>query len=115
MPAGDTPVDRLVAVIRRITKASARQPRPIRRAGDRDHCARSGRVGKCQAEVQRIVAAVLSVPLVGIDPELREGTVRILAHVWFASLLGWVNGWMSGVGQVGDELEFAARLLLRGE
>jgi len=36
----------------------------------------------------------------------------VLTHVWFASLLGWVNGW-TAIGQVTDELEFAARLLLR--
>jgi hypothetical protein len=32
--------------------------------------------------------------------------------VWWATLLGWVNGWAT-VGTVGDELESAARLLLR--
>jgi hypothetical protein len=32
--------------------------------------------------------------------------------VWFSALLGWVNGW-TNVGAVGEELESAARLLLR--
>jgi AcrR family transcriptional regulator len=114
VPAGDTPVDRIVAVIRRITRASAREP-VLFAALVTAITAPDPSVSECQAEVQRIVAAVLSVPLHGVDDELREGSVRILAHVWFASLLGWVNGWTTSVGAVGDELEFAARLLLRHE
>jgi len=37
--------------------------------------------------------------------------VSVLSHVWFSALLGWVNDW-ANVGDVGDELESAARLLL---
>src|SRR5207237_10192584 len=103
VPAGDTPVDRIVAVIRRITRASARDA-TLFAALVTAITAPDPSVSECQAEVQRIVAAVLSVPLHGVDDELREGTVRILAHVWFASLLGWVNGWTTSVGAVGDEL-----------
>ncbi len=113
VPTGDTPVDRLVEMIRRITKASAREP-DLFAALVTAITAPDPAVSECQAEVQRIVATVLSCPLEGIDPEIRAGTARVLAHVWFASLLGWVNGWTS-VGAVGDELEFAARLLLRHE
>jgi hypothetical protein len=32
--------------------------------------------------------------------------------VWFSALIGWVNGWGTGI-DVGDELETATRLLLR--
>jgi hypothetical protein len=42
----------------------------------------------------------------------RDGIARVLSWVWFGALLGWVNGW-SNAGTVGDELETAARLLLR--
>jgi AcrR family transcriptional regulator len=111
MPAGDTPVDRLVAVIRRITKASGREP-VLFAALITAITAPDPAVSECQAHVQRIVSAVLSFPLEGVDPDIREGTVRVLAHVWFASLLGWVNGW-TAMSQVGEEMEFAARLLLR--
>ncbi len=113
MPAGDTPVDRLVAVIRRITRASAREP-VLFAALVTAITAPDPAVSECQAQVQHIVSAVLSFPLEGIAPEIREGAVRVLAHVWFASLLGWVNGW-TAMGQVADELEFAARLLLRDQ
>jgi hypothetical protein len=47
-----------------------------------------------------------------IDPKLKAEITRALSHVWFSALLGWVNGW-TNVGAVGDELESAARLLLR--
>jgi TetR/AcrR family transcriptional regulator, cholesterol catabolism regulator len=48
----------------------------------------------------------------GVEVELRDTVVRILSHVWFSTLLGWVNGWYP-VSQVGDDLEDAARLLLQ--
>ncbi|MEY2449296.1 MAG: TetR/AcrR family transcriptional regulator, cholesterol catabolism regulator, partial [Acidimicrobiaceae bacterium] len=32
-------------------------------------------------------------------------------HVWFSSLVGWVNRWY-GINHVGDEVEIAAHLLL---
>lgn len=107
----DDPVDRLITVIRRITRASARAPE-LFAALVTAITAPDPAVSECQAEVQRIVSMVLSAPLVDIDPEMRDGIVRVLAHVWFASLLGWVNGWTQ-MGAVAEELEFAARLMLR--
>jgi hypothetical protein len=45
------------------------------------------------------------------DRAARDDIVRTLGHVWFSSLVGWVNRWF-GIGQAGDELEIAAHLLL---
>ena len=45
------------------------------------------------------------------DPELERRITRALGHVWFASLLGWVNGW-KGMAETGTELDSAAHLLL---
>ena len=45
------------------------------------------------------------------DLDTRAGIVRALGWIWYAALVGWVNGW-SGIGKVGDELELAARLLI---
>jgi len=47
-----------------------------------------------------------------VPDDLKAGVCRVMSHVWFSSLIGWVNGWGSGV-DIGDELEVAARLLLR--
>lgn len=112
-PAGGSPADRLVEVIRRITRASARQP-VLFAALVTAITAPDPAVSECQSEVSQIVSSVLSRPLDGVDDETRAGVARVLSHVWFSSLIGWVNGW-SSVGQVGEELEFAARLILRGE
>lgn len=108
---GDEPVERLVTVIRRITRASEREP-ALFAALVTAITAPDPAVSECQAQVQHIVSAALSLPLDDVDPEIRAGTVRVLTHVWNASLLGWVNGW-TAMGQVADELEFAARFLLR--
>jgi TetR/AcrR family transcriptional regulator, cholesterol catabolism regulator len=109
--SGDSPVERLVAAIRRMTRASAREP-VLFAALVTAITAPDPAVSECQAQVQHIVSKVLALPLDDVDPDIRDGVVRVLAHVWFASLLGWVNGWTS-MGAVADELEFAARLLLR--
>jgi len=69
-------------------------------------------VSDCQRQVSDILVSLLSAPLADIDEERRAGIVRVLAHVWFSSLVGWVSGW-SGIDQVGDELELAVRLLVR--
>jgi hypothetical protein len=35
---------------------------------------------------------------------------RMLGHIWYSTLLGWVNGW-TNVGHVHDEIAVACRLL----
>ena len=113
IPAGETPADRLVEVIRRITRNSAKQP-VLFAALVTAITAPDPAVSECQSEVAEIVSSVLSRPLEGVDEETRAGVVRVLSHVWFSVLVGWVNGWPIAE-HVGDELEFTARLLLRGE
>lgn len=105
------PVDRLVTVIRRFTDVTATEP-VLFAAFVTAITKPDPAVLEFQAQIQDIVSAVLSPPLDGVAPDVRDGVVRVLTHVWFASLLGWVNGW-TAMGQVADELEFAARLLLR--
>ena len=47
----------------------------------------------------------------GDDTDRRARTARVLAHVWNSSILRWANG-AEPVGQIGADLEDAARLLL---
>ena len=45
------------------------------------------------------------------DRATRDDIVRVLGHVWFSSLIGWVNRWY-GFDHVGEEIELATHLLL---
>jgi hypothetical protein len=39
---------------------------------------------------------------------------RMIGHVWYSALVGWVNGW-STIARVYDELAVSVRLLLPDE
>jgi TetR/AcrR family transcriptional regulator, cholesterol catabolism regulator len=108
---GDTPADRVVDVLRRATRAQERQPQ-LTAAMVTAISSPDPAVSGCQREVTAVMAAVLARPMGAIDPRLKAEITRALSHVWFSALLGWVNGW-TNVGAVGEELESAARLLLR--
>jgi TetR/AcrR family transcriptional regulator, cholesterol catabolism regulator len=108
---GDTAADRVINVLRRATRRTEREPR-LMAAMVTAISSPDPAVEPCQRDVTEVMAAILAKPMSDVDPALREGVVRALSHVWFSALIGWVNGW-TNVGAVGDELESAARLLLR--
>jgi TetR/AcrR family transcriptional regulator, cholesterol catabolism regulator len=108
---GDTAADRVVDVLRRATRSTERSPQ-LTAALVTAISSPDPAVSGCQRQMTAIMGDVLSTPMEDLDPELRRGVITALSHIWFASLLGWVNGWAS-VGSVGADLESAARLLLR--
>jgi AcrR family transcriptional regulator len=112
-PRGETPADRVVDVLRRASRSIERNPK-LSAALITAVTAPDPAIKECQGEISQIMADILSVAMVGVDPELASGVCRVLSHVWFSALIGWVNGWENGA-DVGEELEVAARLLLRGE
>lgn len=107
---GDTPAARVADVVQRATRAMERSPQAaaalLTAISSPDPA-----VAECQKDVSRIMADVLQSAMDGVDPEVRTGAARVLSHVWFSALLGWVNGWHA-VGPVTDEMEHAAHLLL---
>jgi AcrR family transcriptional regulator len=110
-PRSDSASDRVVEVLRRATSAAEREP--LRTAAlVTATSSPDPAVRECQEEITGTIDRVLSTAIGGDDHERTERVVAVLRHVWWATLLGWVNGWTS-VGTVGDELESAARLLLR--
>ena len=106
----DDAVEQLVNVVRSATAALEREPR-LAEALVTAISTPDPAVSDCQRQVSDTLVRMLSAPLGGLDEEHRAGIVRVLVHVWFSSLVGWVSGW-SGIDQVGDELEQAARLLV---
>jgi AcrR family transcriptional regulator len=109
-PRGATPAERLIDVIRRASRNIERNPQLTSALITGVTSAEAG-VRQYQEAVAGSLARILSSGLDAVAPAERDGILRILRHVWFAALLGWVNGWR-GVRSVGEELEFAARYLL---
>ena len=110
---GATAEDRVVDVLRRACRSIERNQRLssalITAVGSPDDG-----ISRYQAQVNEVLVRILDSALEDVEDvedSQRDGLVRILSHVWFAALIGWVHGWR-GVRSVGDELEFAARFLL---
>ena len=109
-PRGDTTADRVVDVVRRAHRSMERNPR-LAAALITAVTAPDPTIAEYQQQMMAVLRDVLSLPMGDVDEERRQGVLHVLTHVWFSTLLHWVNGWY-GPGQVGDELELAARLLL---
>jgi TetR/AcrR family transcriptional regulator, cholesterol catabolism regulator len=110
-PAGATVADRVVDVLRRACAGMERDPN-LAAALVTAISSPDPAVGTWQGELTVILLQLLGAPLAGESAVERDGIARVLSWVWFGALLGWVNGW-TNAGTVGDELETAARLLLR--
>ena len=107
---GDTASDRVIDVLRRTSRVMERNPR-LMAALVTAIASPDPAVRECQHDVDQIMRTLVADALAEVADA--DGIIRVLSQVWFASLIGWVNGW-NNAGMVGDELEQAARLLLRG-
>ena len=110
-PRGDTTAERLVDILRRATRAMEREPR-LSAALVTAMSASDPQVAECQDEVAQAMFRIQSQAFPeDFDSALAERIARVLGHVWYSSLVGWVNGWV-GIGEAGDELDLAAHLML---
>jgi len=107
---GETPADRVVEVVRRAGRAIERSPK-LTAALITAVTAPDPAITDCQRQVAETMEDVMSSAMGDVPEDVKAGVCRVLSHVWFSALLGWVNGWANGV-DAGDELELAARLLL---
>jgi TetR/AcrR family transcriptional regulator, cholesterol catabolism regulator len=107
---GDTASERVIDVLERALRAMSRQPDLVA-AVFMSLASPDPAAVECQqqmaAVMDRIIIRAIGDPLV---PDHVERT-RIIGHVWYSSLVGWVNGW-SDMTRVRDELAVAVRLLL---
>jgi len=110
-PLGATIADRLVDVLRRASGAMERDPK-LTAAFVTAIASPDPAVCTWQHDVAAVLVELVSTALAEVSDRDRDGIVRVLSWVWFGALLGWVNGW-TNAGTVGDELEAAARVLLR--
>lgn len=107
---GDSPVDMLVDVLRRASRALERRPL-LAAALVRALSSPDPGVASAARQVRGQIEEMALPYLDGVSGEDVEGVVGVLSHVWNSSLMIWANG-QAPISTVGDELERAARLLL---
>jgi AcrR family transcriptional regulator len=112
-PRGDRPADRVVDVLRRASRALERAPRLtaalVTAMSSADPAVAIDKQGVANIMDSMIRDAIGDEH--NGDADL-DGILRVLQHVWFASLVSWAGG-IAELTQMGDDLELAARLLLR--
>ncbi|MCU1356004.1 MAG: Transcriptional regulator, TetR family [Acidimicrobiales bacterium] len=110
-PKGATVADRVSDVLRRASRAMEKEPK-LSEAVVTALLSPDRGAAACQEDVSGAMTRILATALGGdFDPAFQAEITRTLGHVWFSSLIGWVNGW-SGFEKVGDEVERATHLVL---
>ncbi len=110
-PLGDTTAERVVEVLLRASRAMEKDPL-LSAAVVAALSSNDRGVAECQREVSVAMNRIQGLAFPSdFDPELQERITRALGHVWFSSLVGWVNGWY-GFSETGFELSSATHLLL---
>jgi AcrR family transcriptional regulator len=109
-PSGANAADRVVNLLDRSMRGALSEPQ--RTAALVTACATPDpAVRECQAEMMAIMDEVLIDAMADVEVERRAAVAVTLRQVWFAWLLGWVNGW-NDAATVNRQLEAATRLLL---
>jgi TetR/AcrR family transcriptional regulator, cholesterol catabolism regulator len=66
---------------------------------------------ECQQQMGAVMDGIIIRAIGEPRPPDHAERTRIIGHVWYSSLVGWVNGW-SDMDRVRDELAVAVHLLL---
>jgi AcrR family transcriptional regulator len=110
-PRGDTTADRVIDVLRRATRAMEQEPK-LAEALVVALTSTDPEASRCQREMGEVIARTMATAFdTDFDHGVQQDITRVLGHVWFSSLIGWVNRWY-GFDHVGEEVELAAHLLL---
>ena len=110
-PAGATPVDRVAAVMRQMGRSLARNAeltRAILRALQSNEPA----VVETRDAVRHTYAAIIDAAIGDDDIQDRRAAIDVLGHVINSVMAQWAAGTLTAA-HAGDELERAARLVIR--
>jgi AcrR family transcriptional regulator len=109
-PRGAVASERVLDVLDRALRAMARQPQLVA-AVFASLASPDPAAIECQQQMGVVMDGIIIRAIGEPQPPDHAERTRIIGHVWYSSLVGWVNGW-SDMNRVGDELAVAVRLLL---
>ncbi len=112
-PRGPSAAERVLDVLDRALRAMGRQPRLVA-AVFASLASADPMAVECQQQMGEVMDGIISRAIGEPQPPDRDERSRVIGHVWYSSLVGWVNGW-SDMDRVHDELAVAVRLLLPGK
>ena len=109
-PRGTSASERVLDVLERALRAMGRQPRLVA-AVFASLASPDPAAIECQQQMGALMDGIITRAIGEPRPADHAERTRIIGHVWYSALVGWVNGW-SDMGRVRDELAVAVRLLL---
>jgi TetR/AcrR family transcriptional regulator, cholesterol catabolism regulator len=109
-PRGAVASERVLDVLDRALRAMARQPQLVA-AVFASLASPDPAAIECQQQMGAVMDGIIIRAIGEPQPPDHAERTRIIGHVWYSSLVGWVNGW-SDMSRVGDELAVAVHLLL---
>jgi len=107
---GDNPDARVLDVLDRALRAMGRQPKLVAAVFTSLSSPDPGAVG-CQQQITQLMEGIITRAIGEPQPPDPSERARIIGHVWYSALVGWINGW-STMARVYDELAVAVGLLL---
>src|SRR5579872_6043379 len=107
---GSTASLRVVDVLERALRAMSRQPKLVAAVFMSLASAEPAAI-ECQQQMAALMDGIIIRAIGEPQPPDHAERTRLIGHVWYSSLVGWVNGW-SDMTRVRDELAIAVRLLL---
>jgi len=112
-PRGGTASERVIDVLERALRAMGRQPRLVA-AVFASLASPDPAAIECQQQMGALMDGIITRAVGEPRPPDHAERTRIIGHVWYSSMVGWINGW-SDMARVRDELAVAVRLLLPDE
>ena len=109
-PQGETAGQRVIDVLDRALRAMGRQPLLVGAVFTALASPDPAAV-ESQQQVSVLMEGIITRAIGAPPPPNLSDRARILGHVWYSALVGWVNG-CSDMGRVHDELAVAVGLLL---
>jgi TetR/AcrR family transcriptional regulator, cholesterol catabolism regulator len=107
---GTVASERVLDVLERALRAMGRQPQLVA-AVFASLASPDVAAIECQQQMGALMDGIIIRAIGEPRPPDHAERTRIIGHVWYSSLVGWVNGW-SDMDRVRDELAVAVRLLL---